>query len=55
MMEPKSRSDRDMKGLAKIAAQQLSDPSGPSVAIFDIGGFDTMLIKEETMENTQDS
>ena len=41
MMEPKSRSDRDMKGLAKIAAQQLSDPAGPSVAIFDIGGFDT--------------
>ncbi len=41
MMEPKSRSDRDMRGLAKIAAQQLSDPTGPSVAIFDIGGFDT--------------
>jgi uncharacterized protein (DUF1501 family) len=41
MMEPKSRSNRDMKGLAKIAAQQLSDPVGPSVAIFDIGGFDT--------------
>ena len=41
MMEPKSRSDKNMKGLAKIAAQQLSDPAGPSVAIFDIGGFDT--------------
>ena len=41
MMEPKSRSDKDMNGLAKIAAQQLSDPKGPSVAIFDIGGFDT--------------
>ena len=41
MMKQKSRSGKDMKGLAKIAAQQLSDPTGPSVAIFDIGGFDT--------------
>ena len=41
MIEPKFRSDRDMKGLAKIAAQQLSDRTGPSVAIFDIGWFDT--------------
>ena len=41
MMEPKSRSDKDMNGLAKIAAQQLSDINGPSIAVFDIGGFDT--------------
>ena len=41
MMEPKSRSDKDMNGLAKIAAQQLSDINGPRIAVFDIGGFDT--------------
>ena len=41
MMEPKSKSDKDMKGLAKIAAEQLSKPDGPSIAVFDIGGFDT--------------
>ena len=33
--------DNDVASLAKVAAQQLSDPAGPSIAVFDIGGFDT--------------
>ena len=41
MMQHKSRSNKDVKSLAKIAAEQLVNPDGPSVAIFDIAGFDT--------------
>ena len=41
MMQHKSRSNKDIKGLAKIAAEQLRNPDGPSVAIFDLAGFDT--------------
>lgn len=33
--------DGNVQSLAKIAGQQLADPDGPSVAVFDIGGFDT--------------
>jgi uncharacterized protein (DUF1501 family) len=33
--------DSDVSSLASVAAQQLADPSGPSIAVFDIGGFDT--------------
>ena len=41
MMQSKSISGQKIKGLAKIAAQQLNDINGPSIAIFDIAGFDT--------------
>jgi uncharacterized protein (DUF1501 family) len=37
----KGLGDQDVWGLAKIAAKQLADPGGPSIAVFDIGGFDT--------------
>lgn len=33
--------DNDIERLAKIAAQQMKDDGGPSVAVFDLGGFDT--------------
>ena len=33
--------DDDVESLARIAGQQLADPDGPSIAVFDIGGFDT--------------
>ena len=33
--------DDDVHSLARIAGQQLADPDGPSIAVFDIGGFDT--------------
>ena len=42
MMNMRNRSgDQDVSGLAKIASNQLADPDGPSIAVFDIGGFDT--------------
>ena len=41
MMQPKSIPGKDVKNLAKIAAEQLNDINGPSVAVFDIAGFDT--------------
>ena len=41
MMQPKSVPGKKIKGLAKIAAQQLNDINGPSIAVFDIAGFDT--------------
>ena len=41
MMQSKSITGKKIKGLAKIAAQQLNDINGPSIAIFDIAGFDT--------------
>lgn len=31
----------DVVALAKIAASQMKDENGPSVAVFDLGGFDT--------------
>ncbi|NCF48482.1 MAG: DUF1501 domain-containing protein [Bacteroidetes bacterium] len=31
----------DVETLARIAGNQLADPDGPSIAVFDIGGFDT--------------
>lgn len=33
--------DDNIEALAKIAAQQIKEASGPSVAVFDLGGFDT--------------
>ena len=33
--------DDDLHSLARVAGQQLADPDGPSIAVFDIGGFDT--------------
>lgn len=33
--------DDDIESLAKIAGQQMKDTGGPSVAVFDLGGFDT--------------
>ena len=41
MMQPKSRPGKKVKDLAKIAAQQLNNINGPSIAVFDIAGFDT--------------
>ena len=41
MMQSKRRSNKNFKDLAKIAAEQLANPEGPRVAIFDIAGFDT--------------
>jgi len=33
--------DDNIEALAKIAAQQIKEAGGPSVAVFDLGGFDT--------------
>ncbi len=33
--------DPDIEALAKIAARQMAQDGGPSVAVFDLGGFDT--------------
>ena len=41
MMQTSKNSSQDVKRLAKIAGQQLSQSEGPSVAVFDIAGFDT--------------
>ena len=41
MMQSKRRSNKNFKDLAKTAAEQLANPEGPRVAIFDIAGFDT--------------
>ena len=41
MMQTGKNSNRDVKRLAHIAGQQLSQPDGPSIAVFDITGFDT--------------
>ena len=41
MMQTSKNSSQDVKRLAKIAGQQLIQPNGPSVAVFDIAGFDT--------------
>ena len=41
MMQSKKGSNKNIKGLAKIAAEQLANPEGPRVAVFDIAGFDT--------------
>ena len=41
MMQPKSIPGKNVKGLAKIAAEQLINIEGPSTAVFDISGFDT--------------
>ena len=42
MTDMRSRGgDGDVYSLARIAGQQLADPEGPSIAVFDIGGFDT--------------
>ena len=41
MMQSSKNSNQDVKKLAKIAGQQLAQPDGPSIAVFDIAGFDT--------------
>ena len=41
MMQTSKNSSQDIIRLAKIAGQQLSKFDGPSVAVFDIAGFDT--------------
>ena len=41
MMQTSKNSSQDVKRLAKIAGQQLVQPNGPSIAVFDIAGFDT--------------
>lgn len=41
MTSMRVRGDGNLNALATVAARQLSDPEGPSVAVFDIGGFDT--------------
>ena len=41
MMQSSKNSNQDVKKLAKIAGQQIAQPDGPSIAVFDIAGFDT--------------